>query len=200
MLNGTSTSNKVVTNAVLRRGDLVLFDRNNHKSLHQGALVQAGRDPDLPADGAQPVRHDRRGRLGRLGRGPSARADPTHPLVTDPERHQAPRPFRLACIQLATYDGTVYNVRKVLERIGHLCDYVLWDEAWIGYNAFHPLFADHSPMRLEDLGPEMPGCSRRSRCTSRAPASRRPRRSTSATSTSAARNASSSTSASTSRS
>ena len=48
-------------------------------------------------------------------------------------------------------------MRKVLEKIGHLCDYVLWDEAWIGYNAFHPLFEDHSPMRLEALGPEMPG-------------------------------------------
>jgi arginine/lysine/ornithine decarboxylase len=35
VLNGTSTSNKIVTNAVLRRGDVVLFDRNNHKSLHQ---------------------------------------------------------------------------------------------------------------------------------------------------------------------
>ena len=57
----------------------------------------------------------------------------------------------MACIQLATYDGTVYNVRKVMEKIGHLCDYVLWDEAWIGYNAFHPLFTDHSPMRLENL-------------------------------------------------
>ena len=45
----------------------------------------------------------------------------------------------------------------MLEKIGHLCDYVLWDEAWIGYNAFHPLFEDHSPMRLETLGPEMPG-------------------------------------------
>src|SRR6185295_3550288 len=38
VLNGTTTSNKIVTNAILRRGDLVLFDRNNHKSLHQGAL------------------------------------------------------------------------------------------------------------------------------------------------------------------
>ena len=45
VLNGTSTSNKIVTNAVLERGDLVLFDRNNHKSLHQGALVQAGAIP-----------------------------------------------------------------------------------------------------------------------------------------------------------
>lgn len=45
VLNGTSTSNKVVTNAVLKRGDLVLFDRNNHKSLHHGALIQAGAIP-----------------------------------------------------------------------------------------------------------------------------------------------------------
>ena len=80
-----------------------------------------------------------------------------NPLVKDPQRSKAERPFRLACIQLATYDGTIYNVRKVLEKIGHLCDYVLWDEAWIGYNAFHPLFHDHSPMRLEQLGPEMAG-------------------------------------------
>ena len=158
VLNGTSTSNKVVTNAVLRRGDLVLFDRNNHKSLHQGALVQAGAIPIFLPTARNAVRHDRRGRLGRLGRGLlCASRSATNPLVKDPSAHKAERPFRLACIQLATYDGTVYNVRKVLEKIGHLCDYVLWDEAWIGYNAFHPLFEDHSPMRLEDLGPEMPG-------------------------------------------
>jgi ornithine decarboxylase len=41
VLNGTSAANKVVTNALLTRGDLVLFDRNNHKSNHHGALIQA---------------------------------------------------------------------------------------------------------------------------------------------------------------
>jgi ornithine decarboxylase len=157
VLNGTSTSNKVVTNAVLRRGDLVLFDRNNHKSLHQGALVQAGAIPVfLPTS---------RNSFGMIGAVDWNAWDEkflreqirANPLVRDPERHKAERPFRLACIQLATYDGTVYNVRRVMEKIGHLCDYVLWDEAWIGYNAFHPLFHDHSPMRLSDLGPEMPG-------------------------------------------
>ena len=83
-----------------------------------------------------------------------------HPLLKDSSKAKAERPFRLACIQLATYDGTIYNVRKVLEKIGHLCDYVLWDEAWIGYNAFHPLFEDHSPMRIEKLGAEMPEIGR----------------------------------------
>ena len=157
VLNGTSTSNKVVTNAVLRHGDLVLFDRNNHKSLHQGALVQAGAIPIfLPTS---------RNSFGMIGAVDWDAWDEKYlreqirinPLVRDPERHKTERPFRLACIQLATYDGTVYNVRKVLEKIGHLCDYVLWDEAWIGYNAFHSLFDDHSPMRLTNLAPEDPG-------------------------------------------
>ncbi len=157
VLNGTSTSNKVVTNAVLRRGDLVLFDRNNHKSMHHGALVQAGAIPVfLPTA---------RNAFGMIGAVDWEAWDEDYlrqqirknPLVKDPQRYKTERPFRLACIQLATYDGTIYNVEKVLERIGHLCDYVLWDEAWIGYNAFHPLFKNHSPMRLENLGPEMPG-------------------------------------------
>jgi ornithine decarboxylase len=157
VLNGTSTSNKVVTNAVLRRGDLVLFDRNNHKSLHQGALVGAGAIPIFLPTSRNP--------FGMIGAVDWDAWDEAYlreqiranPLVKDPQRHKAQRPFRLACIQLATYDGTIYNVRKVLEKIGHLCEYVLWDEAWIGYNAFHPLFENHSPMRLENLAPEMPG-------------------------------------------
>ncbi|WP_213959865.1 MULTISPECIES: ornithine decarboxylase [unclassified Variovorax] len=157
VLNGTSTSNKIVTNAVLRLGDLVLFDRNNHKSLHQGALVQAGAIPIfLPTA---------RNAFGMIGAVDWAALDEdylreqirTCPLVKDKERADSAQPFRMACIQLATYDGTVYNVRKVLDKVGHLCEYFLWDEAWIGYNAFHPLFTDHSPMRLENLSPEMPG-------------------------------------------
>ena len=157
VLNGTSTSNKVVTNAVLKRGDLVLFDRNNHKSMHHGALIQAGAIPIFLPTARNP--------FGMIGAVDWDAWDEDYlrqhirknPLVKDPERYKAERPFRLACIQLATYDGTIYNVKKVLEQIGHLCEYVLWDEAWIGYNAFHPLFKDHSPMRLENPGPKMPG-------------------------------------------
>jgi len=157
VLNGTSSSNKVVTQAVLRRGDMVLFDRNNHKSLHQGALVQAGAIPVFLPTARNP--------FGMIGAVDWEAWDEDHlreqirknPLVIDKSVASRERPFRLACIQLATYDGTIYNVRKVLEKIGHLCDYVLWDEAWIGYNAFHPLFENHSPMRLRNLDASMPG-------------------------------------------
>lgn len=157
ILNGTSTSVHVVTNALLKRGDLVLFDRNNHKASHHGALVQAGAIPVyVPAA---------RNAFGMVGAMDWDAFDEDHlreqirlnPLINDPERHKQERPFRLAVIELGTYDGTIYNVRKILEKIGHLCDYVFWDAAWLGYNAFHPLFKDHSPMRLENLGPEMPG-------------------------------------------
>jgi ornithine decarboxylase len=157
VLNGTSTSNKIITNSVLKRGDLVLFDRNNHKSMHQGGLVQAGAIPVFLPTARNP--------FGMIGPVDWEAWDEKYlrdrirnnPLVKDKSLADKERPFRLACIQLCTYDGTIYNARKVLDRIGHLCDYVLWDEAWIGYNAFHPLFEGHSPMRLENLKPEMPG-------------------------------------------
>jgi arginine/lysine/ornithine decarboxylase len=157
VLNGTTTSNKIVTGATLHRDDLVLFDRNNHKSLHQGALVQAGAIPIF-----LPTARNSFGMIGAVDwdawdENTLRERIRNHPRIQDKSRADAGRPFRLACIQLCTYDGTVYNVRKVMEKLGKLCDYVLWDEAWIGYNAFHPLFEGHSPMRLQNLTPDMPG-------------------------------------------
>ena len=87
-----------------------------------------------------------------------------------------------------------------MEKIGHLCDYVLWDEAWIGYNAFHPVFKDHSPMRLENLKPEMAGLFSTQSVHKQGAGFSQASRSTSATSTSAGSAGTSSTSASTSRS
>jgi len=45
----------------------------------------------------------------------------------------------------------------ILDRIGHLCDYILFDEAWAGFMKFHPLFSGHYAMGLGDLGPGHPG-------------------------------------------
>ena len=74
----------------------------------------------------------------------------------DPERAKEARPIRLAVIQLGTYDGTIYNARQVVDRIGHLCDYILFDSAWVGYEQFIPMMKDCSPLLL-DLGPNDPG-------------------------------------------
>ncbi|MDY3114486.1 MAG: ornithine decarboxylase SpeF [Sutterella sp.] len=152
VLNGTSSANKVVLNALLAPGDLVLFDRNNHKSNHHGALLQAG---------ATPVYLE----TARNGYGFIGGIDDhcfeekyLRDLIREvkPERADEKRPFRLAVIQLGTYDGTIYNARQVVDRIGHLCDYILFDSAWVGYEQFIPMMKDCSPLLLE-LGPEDPG-------------------------------------------
>ncbi len=69
-----------------------------------------------------------------------------NPLVIDPEAWRRERPFRLAILTNTTYDGVCYNEREVLDRIGSLCDYILFDEAWMAYAKFHPLYnAEHEP-------------------------------------------------------
>ena len=145
VLNGTSSANKVVTNALLTRGDLVLFDRNNHKSNHHGALIQAGATPVYLEAARNPF-----GFIGGIDAHCFDDAYLREQIAkVAPHRAQDQRPFRLAIIQLGTYDGTVYNARQVVDRIGHLCDYILFDSAWVGYEQFIPLMAGCSPLTLE---------------------------------------------------
>ena len=157
ILNGTSTSNKVVTAALLKRGDLVLFDRNNHKSNHHGALLLAGAIPIYvetdrnPQGLIGPIDYD------ALDEGKLREQIRTHPLVMDKEAWKRERPFRLAIIEQCSYDGTIYNATKVIERIGRLCDYVHFDEAWAGFMKFHPLYAGHFAMVSRTLDAKSPG-------------------------------------------
>ncbi len=152
VMNGTSTANKVVCNALLHPGDVVLFDRNNHKSLHHGALIQAGATPVYVETARNPY-----GLIGGIDEHCFDEAYLREEIrKVAPERADAERPFRLALIQLGTYDGSIYNARQVIDRIGHLCDYVLFDSAWVGYEQFIPMMKDCSPMLLE-LGPNDPG-------------------------------------------
>ena len=152
VLNGTSSSNKVVLNALLTPGDLVLFDRNNHKSNHHGALIQAGATPVYLEAARNP--------FGFIGGIDERCFDEPYlrELIAEvaPNRARNQRPFRLAVIQLGTYDGTIYNARQVIDKIGHLCDYILFDSAWVGYEQFIPMMADGSPLLLE-LNADDPG-------------------------------------------
>ena len=152
VLNGSSASNRVVTNALLTPGDLVLYDRNNHKSVAIGALIQAGATPVYLETARNPY--------GFIGGIDAHCFDEMYlrqlAAERDPEKAKQPRPFRLAVIQLDTYDGTLYNARYVVDRIGHLCDYILFDSAWAGYEQFIPMLKDSSPLLL-DLGKDDPG-------------------------------------------
>ncbi len=151
VLNGTSTSNKIVMNAVLAPGDIVLYDRNNHKSIDLGLILS----------GAIPIYMETaRNAAGSIGGIPEACFDEDYirKLVAekDPEKANEERPIRLAVIELGTYDGCLYNARQVIDRIGYLCDYIFFDSAWVGYEQFIPMMKDASPLLLE-LGPDDPG-------------------------------------------
>ena len=152
VMNGTSTSNSVVINAIVSPGDLVLFDRNNHKSIYNSALVTSAGKPVYLETSRNP--------FGFIG-GIDAHCFNEDYLRSeaskvDSKKAREKRPFRLAVIQLGTYDGTIYNARQVVDKIGHLCDYILFDSAWVGYEQFIPMMRDCSPLLL-DLKPEDPG-------------------------------------------
>lgn len=157
VLNGTSASNKVVLSALVGDGDLVLFDRNNHKAAHHGALLINGGIPVyLPTD------RNAYGLIGPimpefLDEATIREAIRTNPLVTDPDAWKKERPFRVACIEQCTYDGTIYSAQYILEKIGHLCDYILFDEAWAGFMKFHPMYAGRFAMGLNGLNEASPG-------------------------------------------
>ena len=145
MLNGTSASNKVALGALLTPGDVVLFDRNNHKSVHHGALFLAGATPVYLETA--------RNAFGLIGGIDEHCFDEAYIRArvakVAPEKADVERPIRLAVIQLGTYDGTIYNARQVVDRIGGLCDYILFDSAWVGYEQFIPMMRDCSPLLLD---------------------------------------------------
>ena len=157
VLNGTSTSNKIVLQALVSEGDLVLFDRNNHKAAHHGALFLGGGIPIfLEAD---------RNAYGLIGPIDFEALDETriresirdNPLVTDPEAWRRERPFRVAVVEQCSYDGTIISAELILEKLGPLCDYLMFDEAWAGFMKFHPIYKGRYAMGLQGLNASHPG-------------------------------------------
>ena len=151
VLGGTSTSNRITISALVSEGDLILFDRNNHKSASQAALAAGG----LPVYLASA-----RNEYGIIGGLTEETLDPTRlrekAARLSPAAAKKARPFRLACLQLATYDGLFLDAKEILRRIGPLCDYILFDGAWAGYENFLPLLQDSAvltfPLAKDDPG------------------------------------------------
>ena len=143
--NGTTSSNTICANAVLSEGDLVLFDRNNHKSLYNSALIMTGAKPVYLPTSRNP--------LGLIG--PVISDDLDEEKIraeiakVDSERAKAKRPFRMAVLQLETFDGVFYNAKWLLDKIGKLCDYVLFDCAWGGYEQFVNIMKQLSPLQYQ---------------------------------------------------
>ncbi len=127
--NGTSTSNKIVVQAVCKPGDIVIVDRNCHKSHHYG-MVLSGAQPyyveafpltQYSMYGAVPLRTIKKALFDCMAEGKLDRV-------------------KVIDMTNCTFDGHMYNPRRVMEEcLAIKPDLIfLWDEAWFGFARFNP--------------------------------------------------------------
>ena len=135
--NGTSTSNKIVEQALLAPGDIMLVDRNCHKSHHYGAVlsgafplyVEAYPLTQYSMYGAVPLHTIKKALLDLKAEGRLDRA-------------------RLLVLTNCTFDGHIYNVERVMEEcLAIKPDLIfLWDEAWFGFARWSPFYRRRTAM------------------------------------------------------
>jgi arginine decarboxylase len=135
--NGTSTSNKIVVQAVCKPGDIVIVDRNCHKSHHYG-FVLSGAQPyyveafpltQYSMYGAVPLRSIKKALLDCKAEGKLDRV-------------------KVIDMTNCTFDGHMYNTKRVMEEcLAIKPDLIfLWDEAWFGFARFNPFHRRRSAM------------------------------------------------------
>ncbi|SLN51222.1 Lysine decarboxylase, inducible [Roseivivax jejudonensis] len=135
--NGTSTCNKIVVQALIRPGDIVLVDRDCHKSHHYG-MVLAGAQVNYldsyPLNeysmyGAVPLREIKHQLLKLKAAGKLDRV-------------------RMLLLTNCTFDGIVYNVERIMEEcLAIKPDLIfLWDEAWFAFARFNPTYRHRTAM------------------------------------------------------
>ena len=136
--NGTSTSNKMVWHSTVAPGDIVVVDRNCHKSILH-AIIMTGAIPVF----LTPTRNH----YGIIGPIPLGEFRPenirkkieAHPFA----RAAAHKQPRILTITQSTYDGVLYNVEEIKTLLDGEIDTLHFDEAWLPHAAFHDFYGDY---------------------------------------------------------
>ncbi|MDE1265489.1 arginine decarboxylase [Vibrio aestuarianus] len=139
---GTSGSNRTIMQASMVEDDVVICDRNCHKSIEQGLMLTGARPVYLV-----PTRNQ----YGIIGPVPASDMSvesitnkiETSPLTKDLENKDPVYSVLTSC----TYDGLCYNAVDVENLLGQSSPRVHMDEAWYGYARFNPIYKDHFAMR-----------------------------------------------------
>lgn len=134
VINGTSTANKIVWHSMVGRDDLVLVDRNCHKSVVH-AIIMTGAIPLYLC----PERNE----LGIIGPIPLSEFSPASiatKIHANPLAHGRPPRVKLAVVTNSTYDGLCYNAELIKQELGNSVEVLHFDEAWYAYAAFHEFF------------------------------------------------------------
>ncbi|WP_425928438.1 Orn/Lys/Arg decarboxylase N-terminal domain-containing protein [Pseudomonas sp. NyZ201] len=140
VINGTSTANKIVWHSMVGRDDLVLVDRNCHKSvLH--AIIMTGAIPLYLC----PERNE----LGIIGPIPLSEFSPESiqaKVLASPLARGREARVKMAVVTNSTYDGLCYNAEMIKQTLGNSVEVLHFDEAWYAYAAFHEFFAGRYAM------------------------------------------------------
>jgi len=136
--NGTSTANKIVVQALVQPGDIVLVDRNCHQSHHYGLMLAGAMVTYLDA-----YRLNQYSMYGAV----SVREIKSQLLAL----RRAGKLDRVKMLLLTncTFDGIVYDVQRVMQEcLAIKPDLIfLWDEAWFAFARFHPVYRPRTAMR-----------------------------------------------------
>ncbi len=132
--NGTSTSNKMVWHANVAPGDIVLVDRNCHKSILH-AIIMTGAHPIF----LMPTRNH----LGIIGPIPLSEFQPENiqkKIEANPFIKNKKAKPRILTITQSTYDGVLYNVETLKQTLDGQVETLHFDEAWLPHATFHDFY------------------------------------------------------------
>ncbi|WP_100633188.1 Orn/Lys/Arg decarboxylase N-terminal domain-containing protein [Pseudomonas qingdaonensis] len=140
VINGTSTANKIVWHSMVGRDDLVLVDRNCHKSvLH--AIIMTGAIPLYLC----PERNEL-GIIGPIPLSEFSREAIQAKIAANPLAAGREPRVKMAVVTNSTYDGLCYNAEMIKQVLGNSVEVLHFDEAWYAYAAFHEFFAGRYAM------------------------------------------------------
>jgi arginine decarboxylase len=134
VVGGTSTANKIVWHGMVSRGDLVLCDRNCHKSILH-SLIMTGATPIY----LLPTRNGL-GVIGPISRDQFSKTAIERNIAANPFAKESNGKIRLMVMTNSTYDGLCYNVDAIKEMLGDTVDVLHFDEAWYAYANFHEFY------------------------------------------------------------
>lgn len=136
--NGTSTSNKIVWHSAVAPGDVVVVDRNCHKSILH-AIIMTGAIPIF----LMPTRNNF-GIIGPIKKSEFSWKNIQNKINENPfiKNKQNVKP-RLLTITQSTYDGILYNVEEIKTLLDGKIDVLHFDEAWLPHAAFHDFYGDY---------------------------------------------------------
>jgi arginine decarboxylase len=135
--NGTSTSNKIVWNSTVAPGDVVVVDRNCHKSILH-SIIMTGAIPVF----LMPTRNHY-GIIGPIPKSEFKWENIQKKIAKNPFALDKDAKPRVLTITQSTYDGVLYNVEEIKEELDGKIDTLHFDEAWLPHAAFHDFYGDY---------------------------------------------------------